>query len=86
MMDKAEILTEIKKLPGKDRLQIAEIILESLHPVDPEIEAAWIEEASKRLKAVKAGKMGTVPGDQVMEKARQIIEENSQHPLENDKN
>ena len=77
-MNKAEILDKIKKLPIKDRLLIVESIIEDLQEIDPEIEAAWIEEASQRLQRAKDGETKTIPGDDVFKKAQKIIEEPNQ--------
>lgn len=78
-MNTSEILNEIKKLPVKDRLLIVEsIIIEDLQEIDPDIENAWIEEASQRLQRAKDGETKTVPGDDVFKKAQKIIEEPNQ--------
>ena len=58
-------------LPTEERALLAEKLLMRLNfPVDPDIEAAWIEEAEKRRLAVLSGACQTIPLEEAMAKIR----------------
>ena len=48
------------QLKPTQRFLILEALMKSLDKPDPEIEKKWAEEAEKRLKAYKAGKLATI--------------------------
>ena len=50
-MQTAEIVAEACKLDWSSRLEIAQIILQTLEPRDEEIDQLWKEEAQRRLAA-----------------------------------
>ena len=41
----------------------------------PEIKQAWLEEIARREKLYQEGKMKTIPAEEVLRRARQILEE-----------
>ncbi|MBI5203709.1 MAG: addiction module protein [Nitrospirae bacterium] len=49
-------------------MELVDSILMQLDKPDPEIDRIWAEEAKKRWKAYKAGKVETVSYEQVMKK------------------
>ena len=60
-----ELVAQAERLPVADR----ELLLDRLRltlpqAIDPEIEAAWIEEAERRLDAVDRGEMRSIPWDE----------------------
>ena len=60
-----ELVAQTERLPVADR----ELLLDRLRltlpqAIDPEIEAAWIEEAERRLDAVDRGEMRSIPWDE----------------------
>jgi hypothetical protein len=58
-------------LPIEERALLAEKLLMSLNfPVDPDVEAAWIEEAEKRRLAVLSGAYQTIPLEEAIAKIR----------------
>lgn len=58
------ILTAALTLPPENRAVLAEKLLESLETPDrAEIDAAWAEEAERRIKAFKEGSLKAIPGD-----------------------
>jgi putative addiction module component (TIGR02574 family) len=67
-----QIVKEARQLP---RAQLAELIdlltLELHEEIDPELEAAWADEAERRLAEIRSGQVQPVPGDQVMTELRQ---------------
>lgn len=64
-MGKQEIITLALQLKAAERYEIAEHILQSLDKSDPEIDREWAEEALHRAKACDAGRMKTIPFNEV---------------------
>lgn len=64
-MVKNEILTAALALTPEIRIEVAEALLNSLTPVQSDIEAAWIEESRDRLKAYERGEKTAAPSDEV---------------------
>jgi hypothetical protein len=60
------ILTAALALPPADRVTVAEKLLESLSDLDrAEIDAAWAEEAQRRLKGFDEGTLTATPAVEV---------------------
>lgn len=59
---------KIRSLPDNAKLELVDSILMQLDKPDPEIDRIWAEEARKRWKAYKTGKVETVSYEQVMKK------------------
>jgi putative addiction module component (TIGR02574 family) len=54
-------------LPPENRADLAEQLLDSLAEKDQAaIDAAWVEEAERRLQAFDQGKIKAIPGEEVM--------------------
>ena len=66
--DTDDILKHINEMPDIEKLKIVDSILKQLDKPDPEIDKIWKNEAKKRWKAYKEGKIATVPYDEVMKK------------------
>lgn len=64
-MGKNEIIDMALQLKAAERYEVAEKIMQSLDKPDPEIEQAWAEEALRRAQACDAGRMKTIPFDEV---------------------
>lgn len=58
-----EIVEEALGLKPKDRYMVIENLILSLNKPDSEIDRLWIEESTKRLQAIKNGKLKTVSYD-----------------------
>ena len=66
-MSDQEILTAALRLPTAKRERIAEAIIGSIKaPSRRHIEALWANEAESRVDALLSGKLGTVPGREVL--------------------
>jgi putative addiction module component (TIGR02574 family) len=65
-----ELAAKIKSLPDIEKIELVDSILMQLDKPDPEIDRIWADEARKRWKAYKSGKLETVPYDKVMGKYR----------------
>lgn len=61
-----ELIAQAERLPVADpELLLARLQQTLPHAIDPEIEAAWIEEAERRLDAIERGEMKTIPWEDV---------------------
>jgi putative addiction module component (TIGR02574 family) len=67
---KKKLKENIESLSDIEKLELVDSILMTLDRPDPKIDRIWAEEARKRWKAYKSGKLETVPYDQVMDKYR----------------
>jgi len=77
MSDQAmtRLIEEIESLPVEDRIRVADSVLKSLNPTDPELEEKWIKEAENRLSDVKSGRVSAVSEDDVFKKIRKRFAE-----------
>ncbi len=66
-----EIKEEALRLPSHERAQLAEHLISSLdEEEDLEAEKLWIEEAERRYREYKEGKVKAKPSDLVFKEAR----------------
>ena len=70
MIKTDELFAEAVSLPLDIRTQLVDKLLQSLHPIQKEIDALWTEEAEKRVKEIRSGKVATMAGEEVFEKIR----------------
>ena len=74
MIDFKEIEQSALKLDEKHRAELAKRLLISLEEnIDEDIEQAWIDEINRRKAQVESGEVETIPGEQVLEKARNLL-------------
>lgn len=66
-----ELIAMVESLPVDIKTTLVEKILDSLHPSQKEIDLLWAKEAEKRVKEIKAGKVKTIPGDEVFKEVRE---------------
>ncbi|MBI5601797.1 MAG: addiction module protein [Deltaproteobacteria bacterium] len=65
-----EILSTAMELTLEERAQLAGKLLLSLdEPLDIEVEQLWVEEAERRLKEFRDGKIKGIPADEVFRRA-----------------
>ena len=67
----SEVTKDALELPQGERLRLARILLDiSDAPSDPssEVEAAWEEEISRRIKAIDCGETKGIPVEEVFRK------------------
>jgi len=67
-MDTKLILKEALHLHPAEKLQLIELLTKSLNKPDEKIEQIWSVESEKRYKALKAGKVKTVPLSKIIER------------------
>ncbi len=60
-MDSKNILEQALQLKPEDRFLLVEGLIKSLDEPDKKLDAIWAEEAEKRLKAYREGKLKGVP-------------------------
>ncbi len=70
MITPAEIIHEAESLPVEQRVLVVDALLRTLNPPDPEIDRKWVAVAKRRIEELRAGKVKTVPGEEVFEKIR----------------
>lgn len=63
---KNTIINEAMALPADKRAELADMLLQSLHhPADRDIDQQWIQEAEKRYRDIKKGKVKAISADRV---------------------
>ena len=67
-----EIANQALALPGKARALLAEKIVESLD--QESIQEIWLTEAKKRRDDIQSGRIKSIPGVEVMQNVRDLID------------
>jgi putative addiction module component (TIGR02574 family) len=65
MESSKELLEKAMKLKPQERYSLIEGLIQSLDEPNKEIDAIWAEEAEKRLKAYRSGKLKGIPYKEV---------------------
>lgn len=66
-----DIERQARSLPLKEKAALARVLIEELDmSVDANAERLWIEEAQRRYDAYLKGELEAIPGDDVMQRAR----------------
>ncbi|QXP83100.1 addiction module protein [Methylococcus sp. Mc7] len=65
-MGSKEILSEALQLKPEERFAIVEGLLKSLDEPDKKLDDVWAEEAEKRLKAYREGRLEGMPMEEVL--------------------
>ncbi|WP_035987246.1 addiction module protein [Leptolyngbya sp. KIOST-1] len=68
-----QLMTEALALPDNLKIQLVEELLASLETVDGAIQAEWIAEAQRRRDEILAGTVQTIPGDEALAQARNLL-------------
>ena len=64
-MSTKELLEEALKLRPEERFTLVEGIIMSLDEPDKKLDAIWAEEAEKRLKAYREGRLEGIPMEEI---------------------
>jgi putative addiction module component (TIGR02574 family) len=72
-LDLEQITSAALSLSLEARAQLAERLLTSLDD-DPEITAAWMEEAKRRMAEIDAGTVTTIPSEEVFARLRSKLQ------------
>ena len=67
-MNPTSVYKDAIKLRPAERLQLIEMLTESLSKPDKKIEKIWAEETEKRYEALKAGKVKTIPLNEILKR------------------
>jgi putative addiction module component (TIGR02574 family) len=66
-----ELQKQAKLLTPQEKAMLARILIEELDPAaDSEVEQLWIAESQRRYQAYLEGDLESLPGDEVMSRAR----------------
>ncbi len=65
-----EIEKKSLKLKSIEKIHLVEAILSSLDKPDPDIEKAWLKEATVRFSAYEKGELKTIPFETVIKKIK----------------
>ncbi len=68
MSTKKELIEEVLSLPIEDRTMIVNSLLESMNPINDEIDRKWVQVAKNRLHELQSGQVQGIPGDKVFNK------------------
>lgn len=60
----------IESLPLDVKTTLVEKILNSLHPLQKDVDEKWVEMAEERINEIKAGKVHVIPGERVFKEVR----------------
>ena len=73
-MTMQQIVSEARQLPRDQFSELFDLLLvEGFAQPDPENDAAWRVETSRRVAEIQSGRVKGIPGDQVMAELRQIV-------------
>ncbi|MBI2304309.1 MAG: addiction module protein [Chloroflexi bacterium] len=64
-MSTKELLEEALKLKPEDRFTLVEGLIRSLDEPDKKLDEIWAEEAEKRLKAYREGRLEGIPMEEI---------------------
>lgn len=67
-----EIEEQVRRLPAEDRARLIEILLESLHSSDSDIESEWMREVEERVAAFDRGQVSAYAAEDVFAEARRL--------------
>lgn len=69
-----QLTVEALALPKEDRALLVERLVESLDPTDDaDLRAVWGAEARRRLDDVRADRVQSIPGEEVLARVRQAV-------------
>lgn len=67
-MSAKKLLQEALKLKPEERFMLVDGLIKSLDEPDKKLDAIWAEEAEKRLKAYRDGRLPGIPMEEIFEK------------------
>ncbi len=60
-----DLITMAESLPIDIKIQLIDKLLNSLNPLQKEIDELWVKEAEKRVEEIRTNKVKTIPGEDV---------------------
>lgn len=73
MTSSEEIVAAAKALPEEVRLQIVDMLLESVYATNEEIDESWARVILRRGLEIDRGEADLIPAEQVFEEARALL-------------
>ena len=67
-MSSKDVLEKTLKLKPDERFMVVEGLIRSLDEPDSSLDAIWVEEAEKRLKAYRSGNLVGIPMEEIFKK------------------
>jgi putative addiction module component (TIGR02574 family) len=68
-----EIIRDASALPVEERVRVIDSLLRSLNAPETDVDRRWAEVAQRRLEELRAGRVPSVPGDQVFAKIQERL-------------
>ncbi len=69
-----KLAEQAMNLPTESRARLADLLVESLDASElGHIDRLWVAEAKRRRDEVRSGRVETVPGDEALQKVRDIV-------------
>jgi putative addiction module component (TIGR02574 family) len=68
-----QIVEETRQWPPEKVGELVGRLTEGLHASDPETEAAWQSEITRRIEEIQSGKIEGIPGEEVSARIRKIV-------------
>jgi hypothetical protein len=66
----ATMMNEVQDYPAEERAALADAVLQTLNPVDPAMQAEWLEMAKRRSGELLSGAVRAIPAEEVLAEAR----------------
>ena len=66
----ATVMNEVQDYPAEERAALADAVLQTLNPVDPAVQAEWLETAERRRGELLSGTVRALPLAEVLAEAR----------------
>ena len=69
-----ELAEKAMNLPAESRARLADLLVESLNADElGQIDRLWVAEAKRRRDEVRSGGVETIPGDEALQKVRDVL-------------
>lgn len=69
-----KLAEQVMNLPTESRARLADLLVESLDAGElGRIDRLWVAEAKRRRDEVRSGRVETVPGDEALQKVRDVV-------------
>ena len=69
-MPMAQLIDKVRDYPIEDRVVFADAVLQSINPIDPEVERKWIDLAQRRRGEYLTGRVEPISSEEVFAEAR----------------
>ncbi len=70
-INSTNIISMVESMPIDMKTKLVETLLSSIHSTNQGIDDLWADEAESRISEIVAGKVKTIPGEQVFNEIKQ---------------